>query len=173
MTRDTSWDNGEDPADYAGDFVDDADYTAVLDAFDDFSPPVESNEDWISRDAPHAAEDVQQDPTVFFTVTNPSGSVSTTALISGRIHQVDLSSQVTSMTESELAEEVVLLATLAREKAQAAQHAVVKELMHSMGHDPAMLGGFLEREIGLPSPETVATRTAAVFATRYRTDSDG
>ncbi len=108
----------------------------------------------------------------FFTVTNPAGTVSATATIGGRLHQVELAANVTDMTESQLAEEILVLADLAAQKAQAAQHAVVTNLMRTMGHDAVTTSGFLERDLGLPSPETVAARRAEVFATRYALHDD-
>ena len=108
----------------------------------------------------------------FFTVTNPAGTVSATATIGGRLHRVELSANVPDMTESQLAEEILVLADLAAQKAQAAQHAVTVDLMRTMGHDSVMTSGFLERDLGLPSPETVAARRAEVFATRYALHDD-
>jgi hypothetical protein len=108
----------------------------------------------------------------FFTVTNPAGTVSATATIGGRLHRVELSANVTDMTESQLAEEILVLADLATQKAHAAQHAVVTDLMRTMGHDSVMTSGFLERDLGLPSPHTVAARRAEVFATRYALHDD-
>jgi hypothetical protein len=108
----------------------------------------------------------------FFTVTNPAGTVSTTATIGGRLHQVELSANVTDLTESELAEEILVLADLAAQEAKAAQHAVTVELMRAMGRDSVVTSGFLERELGLPSPETVAANRAEVFASRYALHDD-
>jgi hypothetical protein len=105
-------------------------------------------------------------------VTNPAGTVSATATIGGRLHQVELSANVTDLTESELAEEILVLADLAAQKAKAAQHAVTVELMRATGRDSVVTSGFLERELGLPSPETVAANRAEVFATRYALHDD-
>jgi hypothetical protein len=121
---------------------------------------------------PHSEEESGQVVEAFFTVTNPAGTVSATARIGGRLHQVELSANVTEMTESQLADEILVLADLAAQKAQAAQHAVVTGLMRTMGHDSVMTSGFLERDLGLPSPETVAARRAEVFATRYALQDD-
>ena len=71
------------------------------------------------------------------------------------------------MTETQLADEIVVLAGLAAQKAQAAQHAVVVQLMRTMGHDSVMTSGYIEHDLGLPSPETAEARRADVFAARY------
>ncbi len=131
---------------------------SVLDALD-VSPPQPAPTD----------EDVQ---TVLFTATNPTGSVAVTVLMDGRVLRVDLAPGVTAMTESQLAEEITLIATLARQQAQAGQHAVVAELMSELGHDRAATRSFLERELGLPAPDTVVAEKAKLFALRYAEDGE-
>jgi hypothetical protein len=76
------------------------------------------------------------------------------------------------MTEAELAEEIRAIATLARQQAQAGQHALIARLMQELGRDPASTRSFLERELGLPSPDTVRAERANVFAARYAEDQD-
>ncbi|MBJ7341934.1 YbaB/EbfC family DNA-binding protein [Mycolicibacterium sp.] len=127
---------------------------------------------YYSVDATQSANDEGEAHSVYFTVTNPAGSVAVTAAIGGHIKRVEFPGNVTDMTESQLADEITVLAGLASQKAQAAQHAVVVELMHSMGHDRVMTSGFLEYNVGLPSPTTVETVKADIFATRYTTDQD-
>jgi len=122
--------------------------------------------------SPLSGEASNQLVEAFFTVTNPAGTVSATATIGGRLQHIELSANVTEMTESQLADEIVVLADLAAQKARAAQHAVVVQLMRTMGYDSVVTGGFLEHDLGLPSPETVASRRAEVFATRYAIQED-
>lgn len=141
---------------------------------DDFGalPANEGDYGWGSAD-PLGSEDVaDQVLTALFTVTNPAGTVSATAAIGGRVQQVDLSANVVNMTEAQLADEIVVLADLASQKAQAAQHAVIVELMRTMGHDPIVSSGFIEHDLGMPSPETVDARRAQVFAARYARQDD-
>jgi len=104
---------------------------------------------------------------LFFTVTNPPGTVSVTASIDGRPIQVDLAPQVAQMTESELAEEISLIARLASQNARAGQHVLVSGLMQQMGDDPMSARSYVEHELGLPSAETVLAEKAQIFATRY------
>ncbi len=104
---------------------------------------------------------------MFFTVTNPPGTVSATALMDGRPVQVTLAPQVADMTESELAEEISLIARLASQNARAGQHLLVSGMMQELGEDPLSVRSFVEHELGLPSAETVLADKAQIFATRY------
>ena len=107
---------------------------------------------------------------LLFTVTNPAGSVAVSAQIDGRIHRVELSSDVTRMTEAQLSAEIEVLAGLASREALAGQHALLVASMHELGHDRVATRGFLSRSLGLPSPEDVNAEKTRVFATRYADD---
>lgn len=110
--------------------------------------------------------------TLLFTATNPPGTVSATAVTDGRTVRIDLSSHITEMTESHLAQEITLIARLARRQAQAAQHAMAANMMQRLGHDGPSTQSYLERELGLPSPQTVLSEKAQLFATRYADDDE-
>lgn len=159
MTGDSPWHKPWDD-DEVTDFEDPGDPGGAsgFEEVGDYSPPSEEASDQVVE--------------AFFTVTNPAGTVSATATIGGRLQQIELSAKVTDMTESQLADEIVILADLAAQKARAAQHAVVVQLMRTMGYDSVVTGGFLEHDLGLPSPETAAARRAEVFATRYALQDD-
>lgn len=135
----------------------------------DYSQPGDSS---TSLSDPAEMENDDSSPTVMFTAANPQGNVAATADLGGRIQRVDLTARATDMTEAELAEEIVVIAGLASEKSQAAQHAVAVELLRSMGHDRVSTSGYLEYTVGLPSPNTAEARAAEIFATRYARDSD-
>jgi len=161
MPRDGSdapWDDGDD----LGDQEDES----VLDALDEYVPVQDADDPWDLPEPPTGDGDDQIE-TLLVTATNPAGTVVATALMSGQVVRVELSSQVTKMTESQLAEEITVISTLAREQARAAQYAFIATFMHQLGHDPAGTRGFLEHEIGLPSPQTVLDEKARLFATRY------
>jgi hypothetical protein len=113
----------------------------------------------------HADDEID---TLMVTVTNPGGTVSATALMSGQVVKVALSPQVTKFTESQLAEEITFVATLARKQAQAAQHSFAAAFMRRLGHDPAATRALLESELGLPSPQSVLAEKAQAFVTRYQ-----
>ncbi|MEZ0353668.1 hypothetical protein [Mycobacterium sp. pR1184] len=114
--------------------------------------------------APEEAEDV----VALFTVTNPPGTVSVSALGDGAIDRVALSAEVTRLTESQLAEEILVIAHLATQKGQAAQHELLFETMCELGAgDPDALGDLLEKGMELASPQRAAETQARMFATRY------
>ena len=168
---DDGWSDDEDGL-TARDFSDHVVHSdgSSLDALDEYCPvsAVGNDDEVTTIDPMDTEDDAEHVMTALFTVTNPGDTVSATALIGGRIHEITLAGTASSMTETELAEEILVIAGLATQKARAAQHAVIVEMMQSMGHDPVMLRGFLEYQIGLPTPEAVAAENAAVFATRYQ-----
>jgi hypothetical protein len=128
---------------------------------------------WASID-PVATDDEWDDEvlTLLFTATNPSGTVSVTSMISGQPVNVELEPAVTRMTERELEAEIALVAALSRQQALASQHVLVGAFLGQLGHDPVATRGFLERDLGLPSPETVREERARVFASRLTDEPD-
>ncbi|WP_441957885.1 hypothetical protein [Mycolicibacterium houstonense] len=128
-------------------------------------------DDWFvdpdSPSQPSAGESNETVQTLLVTAEHPNGSIAATSLIDGRVFRVRLSSQVTKMTESELAEEIVKVCTRARRQAEAARHHIVASVMGELGQDPAATRSFLERTIGLPSPQTVLDEKARAFADYY------
>ena len=105
--------------------------------------------------------------TMFFTVSNPPGTVAVTASADGRPVRVDLAPHANQMTESQLGEEISLIARLASQNARAGQHLLATSMMEQLGHDRASTRAYVEHELGLPSPETVLADKASVFAARY------
>jgi hypothetical protein len=106
-------------------------------------------------------------PVPLFTLTNPPGTVTVTTFMDGRVHQIDLSPKATTMTETHLAEEIVVIAGLATQDARSAQYAFMLEGMRQQGHDNVATRDFLARDLDLPSPEEAEAARAQVFATRY------
>jgi len=127
-----------------------------LDAFDVYAP---------SADTGDASEPV-------FTVTNPPGTVTVSALFDGRVQRIELSPQATEVAEDQLAAEIVVIAGLATQRARAAQFSYMLEGMQDHGHDGVDTRDFLSRSVGLPSPEDADAAQAEVFATRYQGDHD-
>lgn len=112
-----------------------------------------------------------------YTVTNPPGIVSVSALIGGRIREVELSPKARSMSEDELADEIIVLAGLARQKALAGQQTYLMESelladgMREFGLDSRdVVRDFMQVGMGMPSPEQAEAAQAEVFATRYSND---
>lgn len=114
----------------------------------------------------HAGTAEKTVPTLLFTASNPSGSVSATVLINGRVIQVDLSPEVVQMTERVLSDEILLVTSLARLQARAAQHMLITECLTRLGHDRVAVTATLEHEMGLPSPQSVREQRAAAFRAR-------
>jgi hypothetical protein len=106
-------------------------------------------------------------PVPLFTLTNPPGTVTVTTFMDGRVHQIDLSPKVTTMTETRLAEEIVVIAGLATQDARSAQYAFMLEGMSHQGHDNVATRDFLARDLDLPSPEQAQAARAEIFSTRY------
>lgn len=107
-----------------------------------------------------------------FTVTNPPGTVTVSTFMDGRVRQIDLAQKVTTMTETDLAEEIVVIARLATQDARAAQYAYMLDGMRQQGHDDVATRDFLARDLDLPSPEDASAARAQVFAMRYSGDHD-
>lgn len=120
----------------------------------------------------HAPEDEETNDVVpRYTVTNPPGTVSVSALGDGAIDRVELSAEVTRLTESQLAEEILVVAHLATQQGQAAQHEFLFTTMRELGaDDPDALRDMLEKGMELASPERAAETQAHVFGTRYNND---
>jgi hypothetical protein len=105
-----------------------------------------------------------------YTVTNPAGTVSVTVCLDGRAHHVELAPKVTGMTERELADEIRVIADLARQRARSQLHALIVEGVRVMGYDPAIMRDGLRRELDMPTPEEAAQTASEVFASRYSAD---
>jgi DNA-binding protein YbaB len=117
----------------------------------------------------YAAEPAGDDelPVPVFAVSNPPGTVTVTAFLDGRVKQVELSPKVTDMTETDLADEIVVIAGLATADARSAQYAYMLEGMRQQGHDDVATREFLARDLDLPTPDEAKTARAQLFSTRY------
>ena len=139
----------------------------LADAFDVYTPPADEFDG--SGELPESDGDSGV-PTLMVTATNPAASVSVTVLIDGTVWAVELSPEVSALTEAELGVEVATIARLARRQAQAAIYLITADQMDGLGHDPAATRSFLERELHLPSPESVHAEREALFAEHYARD---
>ncbi|GBE64070.1 hypothetical protein MFM001_05320 [Mycobacterium sp. MFM001] len=144
---------------------------SALDAFDAYLPPRQADDDiddpW---DAASSYGRDEQELTFLFTATNPAGTVSATAMMDGTVVRVELSPQVTEMTEAELGKEITAISILARQQAQAGLHAVIAHFGRQLGRDEVSMRSFLEHELHLPSPDTVYAEQARLFAAHYDAD---
>ena len=152
---------------------DDRDPGSGLADLDEYAPAeiadavtVEDIIDSQTGDADEHDEDDAQVP--MFTVTNPPGTVSVSSLMDGRIQQIDLAPSVTTMTESQLAEEIRVIADLARLKGLAGQYAFMATMLYSEANqNGAEVREVLEQGLELPSPQQADEAQADVFASRY------
>jgi hypothetical protein len=181
-------DNGHEDAD-ALDFSvgDESDEESEVEALGSFAP-TEPEETGTELEAIAAATEVgddeegadEEDGVQLFTVTNPPETVSVSALIDGRTQRVRLSPKANSLTESELAEEIIVLAGLARKKGLAGQHTYLLENasqiegldgLTALGVDSnQLLRDFMDAGMQLPTPEQADAAQAEVFAARYTPD---
>ncbi|BBX99068.1 DUF2694 domain-containing protein [Mycobacterium lacus] len=159
------------------DFSGGGDEESSIGAFDDYAPAgaTETEVAGAELDALHGLTEKEEEPELeMYTVTNPQGSVSVTALMGGIIQRITVTDKASSMTESGLADEIFVIADLARQKARAAQHTFMFENMSEMtGEGPeesALLREFVGMTLNLPTPEEAAAAEAEVFATRYDVD---
>jgi hypothetical protein len=189
--------DADEPDDHSGGEADALDFAPAeddgaeqsgVDALDEYAPAeaAETETELEAIDAATEATDEQEhdeeDGVALFTVANPADTVSVVALMDGRTHRVQLSPKVTSMTESELAEEIVVLAELARQKGLAGQHSYLiqnasqaeglQELSEVGLDGNEFLRIFMETGMQLPTPEQAADAQAEVFATRYGSNGD-
>jgi hypothetical protein len=179
-------DNGHEPAD-ALDFsaADEDGAESDVEALDAYAPTEPEEVDTeleaiAATTEPSDDEDDEDDGVQQFTVTNPPETVSVSALIDGRTQRVTLSPTATQLTESELADEIVVLAELARQKGLAGQRAYVMESaadnpglqqLNEMGMDSTqLLRDFVDTGMRLPTEEQAETAQAEVFAARYTAD---
>lgn len=164
---------------YEGSWDDDADEeqdgsAAIGFDLSDISVPAggaDVETDWCSGDDNLSVDPTGKQLDVIFTVTNPSGTLAASAGLGGRIRRVDVN-DVSGLDEAQLSHEIVELATMARDKARAAQHEVTAELMRQLGQDRANVSALLRNSIDLPTYESASARQAEIFAARYRANDD-
>jgi hypothetical protein len=168
---DTSpYDDEEDEYDVlsALDFSAPEDDASDLEAFDGYLV-----EEPVGADQLPGSEELDEGtPVPVFSVTNPPGTVTVTTFMDGRVHRIDLSPKASTMTETNLADEILVIARLATQDARSAQYAFMLEGMREQGHDDIATRDFLSRDLDLPSPEQADAARASIFSTRYTGDHD-
>jgi hypothetical protein len=174
---DTSpYDDEEDDYDVlsALDFSAPEDDASDLAAFDGYlvEEPTVVDEPSGAGPLPDSEELDEATPVPVFTVTNPPGTVTVTTFMDGRVHRIDLSPKASTMTETNLADEILVIARLATQDARSAQYAFMLEGMREQGHDDIATRDFLSRDLDLPSPEQADAARASIFSTRYTGDHD-
>lgn len=143
-----------------------------LEAFDDYVAADEDDGDGGGAFVLPDSDEEQELSSPLYTVSNPSGTVAVTAYLNGRIQRIELTERAADMSEAALAEEIQVIADLARRKARSELHAFIVEGVRVLGYDPAVMRDSLIRDLDMPTPEQAAEATATVFATRYAADRD-
>jgi hypothetical protein len=147
-------------------------------AWDDFAPPAEAaaedtGETLEALQSLTEADEEDYGDLALYTVTNPSKSVAVTALMDGRIQFVKLTDKVERMTESDLADEIFVLADLARQKARAGQYSFLLDSLSDDAEGTKTLRDLVDLTLNLPTPEEAAAKEEEVFAQRYFSDTYG
>ncbi|MBB5163252.1 hypothetical protein HNP02_003200 [Mycobacterium sp. AZCC_0083] len=146
---------------------------SVFDGFGDSTVDDSTTSDLLDALDPLPDEAAADGPSVpLFTVTNPPGTVTVTTFMDGRVNRIDLSPKANAMTETNLADEIVVIARLATQDARSAQYSFMLEGMREQGHDDYATHDFLTRDLDLPSPDQAQAARAQVFATRYASNHD-
>jgi hypothetical protein len=146
---------------------------SVFDAFGDYAVDDGSTTaDLLDALDPRSLDAADGPSVPLFTVTNPPGTVTVTTFMDGRVNRIDLSPKATTMTETNLADEIVVIARLATQDARSAQYSFMLEGMREQGHDDFATHDFLTRDLDLPSPDQAQAARAQVFATRYASNHD-
>lgn len=106
-------------------------------------------------------------PLVFaVNVSNPAGTISATATISGWLLRIELTPDVRSMTEYELARDIVATAHLASVKGQASQHILIQDMLTYQGLDRHAARDYIDEYMNLTTPDQAAEAEAQARA-RY------
>ena len=161
----------------------DSEEESDVEALYEYAPAEDEEEAGAELDAIASATEVvdededDEDEIGLFTVTNPPETVSVSSIMDGRTQRVRLSPKVGSMTEAELAEEILVLAGLAKQKGLAGQHNfllendALQENMREMGlEDNDFLHDMIDNVMHLPTQEEADAAQAEVFSTRYTAD---
>lgn len=148
-----------------------------LDALD-FGTQGHGHDDWSGPDTfigdetpvmpDHNDPDDMSSGPVTFGVTNPAGTITTQATISGAINRIELSSDTSSMTESDLARDIMATAKLANIQARAIQRAMVQSLLMHQGMDQDVAERFIDDIADLPTPAQSEAAQAEAMAAYLR-----
>jgi len=139
-----------------------------LDALDDYAadPAEVAEPDALAAVDPFAADDTADNDAQMpvISATNPPGTVTVTAHLDGLVQQVELAASATTMTESQLAEEVRVVADLAAKKATSAMYIFMVELMVAQGIGRETAETFMQSNMTLATPHQARAAEAELAA---------
>jgi hypothetical protein len=149
--------------DYAPDHREDA---STLDELGEYGPAEVAEPDAIGAVDPFAADDTADNDAQMpvISATNPPGTVTVTAHLDGLVQQVELAASTTTMTESQLAEEVRVVADLAAKKATSAMYIFMVELMVAQGIGRETAETFMQSNMTLATPHQARAAEAELAA---------
>lgn len=150
--------NRDDHDDWSGLEVFSVDETSGDTTFDASEPTLPNHDE---------SDDMSSGP-VTFGVTNPAGTITAQATISGAINRIELSPSIASMTESDLARDIMSTARLANLQGRAIQRAMVQSLLMYQGMDQDDAAQFIDDIIDLPTPAQAEEAQAEAMAAYLR-----
>jgi hypothetical protein len=137
---------------YAADAGEEA---STLDELGEYGPVEVAEPDVLAAVDPLAADDNADNDAQMplISATNPPGTVTVTAHLNGLVQQVELAASTTTMTESQLAEEVRVVADVAAKKASSAMYIFMVELMVAQGIGRETAETFMQSNMSLATPQ--------------------
>lgn len=167
MTDDNwgSWDGDEDDA-YHSVGGDDEVMASDLDALPDYVPSETTDLAGDGSSEPGEVDAGGEEDPGLTTLTNPPGTVAVTVNLDGRVHHFDLAPETARMSEQDLAEEIRIIADLARQQVRSEVREFAVEAARFTGLDPVSMGESLGK-IGMPSQTEYEATRSQIFATRY------
>ncbi len=125
--------------------------------------------DALAADPPDV-DDEDDTVTPVTAASNPANTITVTAYLTGVIARVDLDSRVTTLTESQLAQQIQAVAEVAVKRASAVVHIAMVKVLMDTGMDFLQARDFAENMLPFTTPAQ-ADAAAAELATRFA-DSD-
>ncbi|MEN3221222.1 hypothetical protein PUR22_10290 [Mycolicibacterium porcinum] len=160
-----SWDDNEEGVSHSIGGDDEA-TASGLDALSDYVPSdaIELDGDGLPEDREIGADD--EGYPGLTTLTNPPGTVAVTVNFDGRVHRFELAPETARMSEQQLAEEIRVIADLARQQVRSEVREFAVEAARFTGLDPVSMGESLGK-IGMPSHMEYEAMRSQILSTRY------
>lgn len=105
---------------------------------------------------------------VTFGVSNPAGTITAHATVSGAIVLLELSPTIAAVSEADLARDILATSKLANLQGRAIQRAMVHSLLMQQGMDPEVAEQYIDDLIDLPTPAQVEAAQAEAQAEYLR-----
>lgn len=140
-----------------GGVLDEVAYFSTTESYGD------GDDSFASLDGPETGPE-GDDQVLTVEAVNPPGTVTVTAHLSGSVARVDLDPKVTTLTESQLAEEIRFVAEVAAKKATAVVHVGVVDMLLEQGMDLRQARDFVETNMPFSTPEAAVEAQLALIA---------